>query len=129
MFHVEHQQGARMKTVIVKRIVVNGEEEVTYNEEGRLESALRKLYETQGDMYYEEFGVCKEDAGKAGWHPADMNFSDTCEGWKKFLSEGGKITKAAVIDTIGVYDLIQDEMTKHEEIRKQQNDGHEEVVR
>ncbi len=97
-----------MKNVTIREISVNGEKRTTWNYRGNLQGALRDLYENQGVLYYEEFGVSETDAKIAGWHPEDNEFTTNCEGWAKFFKDRGIVRKTEDINTISVFTLIEE---------------------
>jgi len=68
---------------------------------------LKKLFKDQGELYEQIFGVSREDARRAGWHPNHCNFSVECSGWVKFLKDEGKIEKQVQVETISVEDFVR----------------------
>lgn len=95
--------------ITVETTIVNGKRSVIrYNGSNTLPEALRNIYEDQGDFYLKEFGISREDAHLAGWHENDRDFSISCEGWKQFISAGGKIDikKTVVVETVPVASLV-----------------------
>jgi hypothetical protein len=68
---------------------------------------LRRLFKDQGELYEQIFGVSREDADLAGWHPDDSDFCDACDGWVKFLEAGGKIEKQVQTETMSVEEFVR----------------------
>jgi len=67
---------------------------------------LKKLFKDQGELYEQIFGVSREDARRAGWHPDDSDFSMMCPGWIKFLKDKGKVEKQVQVETISVEEFV-----------------------
>jgi hypothetical protein len=97
----------RVKKVTVK---VKDSEMVYYQLNGNAErlsnpvQVLQKVFKDHGELYEKIFGVDREAAFLAGWHPGDCDFSDNCEGWRTFLKDKGKVKK----------EVIQEEFTMEE---------------
>jgi len=93
-----------------KVVRVNGCETISYiyggNEFTDLSALLANEFEFQGNFYNQALGVSWDDALAAGWHPADRDFSRSCDGWRKMLADGGRIVKTVVEDTVNVRDIL-----------------------
>jgi hypothetical protein len=68
---------------------------------------LKVLFKNHGELYEKMFGVDRETAFLAGWHPSDRDFNEACEGWRKFKEAKGKINK----------EVIEEEFTLEEFVR------------
>lgn len=82
--------------ITVTTTVTNGISRTTWDKQDSVAEALREAYETQGDFYWEEFGVSQADAQAAGWAPAYNSKhygSFQGIGWVKFLADKGQITR------------------------------------
>lgn len=101
-----------MRTITKKVIDVNGVVETLYNEEKELDKVLRNMFETQGNLYEEIFWVSKEDAYAANWHPGDMDFSCSCQGWRNFLVDKGRIQRVVITSAVPVKEIIEELMEK-----------------
>ncbi len=99
-----------MYSIAMKRTVVNGNEEKKYIYNGKeyssLSERLKNEFGNHGEFYSAVFGVSKDDAYKAGWHPNDVEFATCCEGWAKFIKDKGIIKKTEEITTIDTDDLL-----------------------
>ena len=103
----ENDRGEEMETIKVVKKVVNGQETTTsWDGETTLEEALRNKYGFQGKLYLEVFSVNEASSRAAGWHPEDTNFSSICDGWEKFIKDGGKIESTETSKMVSVEDLI-----------------------
>jgi len=67
---------------------------------------LREIFRDQGELYEKIFGVSREDARLAGWHPDDGDFYTSCNGWVEFLKAKGKIDKQVQVETISIEDFV-----------------------
>ena len=95
------------KRIVVKKKKVGGKDVITYNNFSEKSSCLKKLFDTQGQLYNEVLGVSLADADLAGWHPEDRDFDPHyCNGWKTFLDSKGKITKEREPEILSVLDFI-----------------------
>jgi hypothetical protein len=70
-------------------------------------TVLRKLFNKHKDLYG-YLGVSSQLAEWAGWHPEDSDFSLSCDGFKKFLADGGKITIQEEKTEITVQDILNE---------------------
>lgn len=94
----EEQKGL---VILKKTENVNGCITTTYDNEGTIREALQKRYTNQGELYHQLFGVSEETARNAEWHPSHREFTqEYCEGWAKFLRDGGWINK--IITTVEI---------------------------
>ncbi|MDY6966983.1 MAG: hypothetical protein SVM80_13680 [Halobacteriota archaeon] len=97
---------------------INGQVEKRYTYDGDLYGTLKEvlaaMYTDQGELY-EEYGVSREDAKLAGWDPykTSNRFSAAESGYRKFLKDGGVITKIEKQETADIKDLIQDQMNDY----------------
>ena len=95
-----------METIKVVKKIVNGQETTEWDGKPTLEEALRNKYSLQGKLYLEVFSVNEASSRAAGWHPEDTNFSSICDGWEKFIKDGGKIETTETAKMVSVEDLI-----------------------
>lgn len=63
------------------------------------------LFNNQAE-FYALFGVSKEDAELAGWHPEHNMFQTDCEGFNKFLVDNMQIDKSMEIISLTKEDII-----------------------
>ena len=98
----------------IKKITirVNGNEKTYYEYNGerfrREWEVLKKIYKDQGELYEEIYGIDRETAEMAGWHPNDADFNTNCGGWQKFLEEKGKIDKQIIEQEFDLIKFIRD---------------------
>jgi len=99
-----------MNTITKQLITINGNiyEKYPYqkNYYNSIKERLRAEYTSHENFYKENFNVDKKDAEMAGWHPEDIEFSNDCEGFKKFIQDKGVITKTETLDTLSINDLF-----------------------
>jgi hypothetical protein len=100
---------AKIKRIIVR---VNRNERIYYqiDDRERVESlswVLKTLFTDQGELYEKVYGVDRETAAIAGWHPYHNDFSEECEGWEKFLKDKGKVEKEVIEEEYTVEEFVR----------------------
>lgn len=63
--------------------------------------AFQYYFSDQGDLYEQVFGVDRDTANDADWHPEDGEFDASCDGWSTFLSDKG-VAKKEEIEEVDV---------------------------
>lgn len=97
------------KTVVKVVKSINGITVVRYNGKKNLYEAVSEIYPTHGALYENEFGVSREDAHDAGWHPEDGEYM-SCDGFRKFIRDKGIINKEETTQVLSVMTLVLESM-------------------
>jgi hypothetical protein len=96
--------------ILKKTIIINTFTNVTYPFENTdfsgLNRRLKSEFLNHGNFYEKAFGVNKENAGLAGWHPEDSDFDTTCGGWEQFLKDKGEIQKTEKTEFVELSNLL-----------------------
>lgn len=100
-------KNSKVITMVTKN--VNGNSVTRYNGKKSLYEAVSEIYPTHGALYENEFGVSREDAYDAGWHPEDGEYM-SCNGFRKFIRDKGIINKEETTQVLSVMTLVLESM-------------------
>lgn len=90
---------------------VNGVKHYTFIHNGKeyesLHDLLKEVYGKHGYLY-EDVGISWKDAELAGYHPEHDDFSMECDGFSRFIKNGGTVVIEETEKEFGILELLEE---------------------